>query len=269
MKEQPEKIKDTVRERYGEIARQQRTSCCGSPNEQASCCVSTDSIYCREQLEGIPDNIAGSSLGCGDPTAITDLKPGEVVLDLGSGGGLDCFLAAKRVGKEGKVIGLDMTPDMVRLARENAQQLGVANVEFRLGEMEHMPIDTDSIDVIISNCVINLSTDKDAVFWEAFRVLRSGGRLSIADKALLEDLPEQLQDNPDAWAGCIAGAISKDIYLDKIRAAGFTDVAAEEDRAPLYVKLASDDCCSSCYPSDYLDLTGKVINLKVRARKPW
>ena len=270
MEENSEDIKEKVRKRYSEIAQQQVPSCCSSPAQKTSCYSPNtvpdnraSSLYGCGQLEAIPDNIAEFSLGCGDPTAIADLKPGEVVLDLGSGGGLDCFLSARKVGEKGKVIGLDMTPDMVRLARENAQQLGLTNVEFRLGEMEHMPVDNESIDVIISNCVINLSPDKDAVFREAFRVLKPGGRLSISDKALLEDLPEQLKDNPDAWAGCIAGALNKDVYLEKVRAAGFSDISADEDRAPLYVEVVSDGCCGS----DYLDLTGKLINLKVKARK--
>lgn len=269
MEIQPDEIKETVKERYSELARQQQTiSCCGSDEKQA--CCGPNALYSREQLTGIPDGIADSSLGCGDPTAIADLKPGEVVLDLGCGGGLDCFLAARRVGKKGRVIGLDMTPDMIHLATENARKMGATNVEFRLGEMEQMPVDNESVDAIISNCVINLSPDKDAVFREAFRVLKPGGRLAISDKALLAELPEVLQDNPDAWSCCIAGAINKDDYLAKIKAAGFTDLTAEEEKTPLFVELGcgcgEDDCAGST--AERLDLSETVINLRVRARKP-
>ena len=267
MEIQPDDIKETVKERYGELARQHGTiSCCGSDEKQA-CCGPT-ALYSAEQLTGIPGNIAEASLGCGDPTAIAALKRGEVVLDLGCGGGLDCFLAARRVSKKGRVIGLDMTPDMVQLATENARKMGTTNVEFRLGEMEKMPVDSGSVDVIISNCVINLSLDKDAVFREAFRVLKPGGRLAISDKALLAALPEILQDNPDAWSCCIAGAISKEDYLAKIRAAGFVDVTAEEASAPLFVELGCDCGGDDCAGVERLDLSNTVINLRVRARKP-
>ena len=165
-----------------------------------------------------------ASLGCGNPLAIAGLQPGEVVLDLGSGGGIDCFLAAKKVGPEGRVIGLDMTPDMIKLARRNAKKMGVTNVDFRYGEMEEMPLPDESVDVIISNCVINLSPDKDAVFREAFRVLRPGGRLSVSDIVVDGDLPQSIRSQLDAWAGCVAGALDESVYLDKIRAAGFEQV---------------------------------------------
>lgn len=267
MEIQPDEIKETVRERYGELARQQKaTACCGSDEKQA-CCGHTV-LYSPEKLTGIPDDIAESSLGCGDPTAIVGLKRGEIVLDLGCGGGLDCFLAARRVGKKGRVIGLDMTPDMVRLATENARKMGTTNVEFRLGEMEQMPVDSASVDVIISNCVINLSPDKDAVFREALRVLKPGGRLAVSDKALLAELPEVLRDNPDAWSCCIAGAISQEEYLDKIKAAGFVDITAEAEKTPLFVELGCDCGGSDCSGVERLDLSNTVINLRVRATKP-
>ena len=267
MEIQPDEIKETVRERYAELARQQQaTSCCSSDEKQACCGHTT--LYSPEQLTGIPDSISEASLGCGDPTAIAGLKRGEVVLDLGCGGGLDCFLAARRLGKKGKVIGLDMTPDMVALAKENARKMGVTNVDFRLGEMEQMPVDSESVDVIISNCVINLSPDKDAVFREAFRVLKPGGRLAISDKALLADLPEALRDNPDAWSCCIAGALRRDDYLAKIRAAGFTGVTAEEQKTPLFVELGCDCGGSNCSGVERLDLSDTVVNLRVKARKP-
>ena len=181
-------------------------------------------IYSPAELAALPTGAANASLGCGNPTAIAGLKPGEVVLDLGSGGGIDCFLAAQKVGPTGRVIGLDMTPDMIRLAQRNAKKAGLTNVEFRLGEMEDMPLPDATVDVIISNCVINLSPDKDAVFREAYRVLRPGGRMSISDMVVSHALPAVIRGQLDAWAACIAGALPESDYLGKIRAAGFEDV---------------------------------------------
>ncbi len=251
-----EKIKDTVRQTYGDIARRfveepaaspsevvqhasEQRSCCGpspaSNKEPAprSCCGPSEAsvdvtgaarFYTTEELTSLPDSVTDASLGCGNPLAIADLRPGEVVLDLGSGGGIDCFLAAKKVGPEGCVIGLDMTPDMIKLARRNAKKLGFTNVDFRYGEMEDMPFPDGSVDVIISNCVINLSPDKDAVFREAYRVLRPGGRLSVSDIVVDGELPQSIRERLDAWAGCIAGALDEAVYLDKISAAGFEQV---------------------------------------------
>ncbi len=233
-----EKIKEAVRQAYGDIATRfvegpSRVSCCG-PSRPTNCCGPSEvtventgaaaRFYSTEELADLPDTVTDISLGCGNPTAIAELQPGEVVLDLGSGGGIDCFLAAKQVGSEGRVIGLDMTPDMIRLARRNAKKLGATNVEFRYGEMEEMPIPDESVDVIISNCVINLSPDKDAVFGEAYRVLRPGGRMSVSDIVVDGDLPQSIRSRLDAWAGCIAGALDESVYLDKIRAAGFKEV---------------------------------------------
>ena len=241
-----ERIKAAVRQTYGGIASQfveepalspvegpAGASCCG-PSQPANCCGPSEvtventgaaaKFYSTEELADLPDTVTDISLGCGNPTAIAELQPGEVVLDLGSGGGIDCFLAAKQVGSEGRVIGLDMTPDMIRLARRNAKKLGATNVEFRYGEMEEMPIPDESVDVIISNCVINLSPDKDAVFGEAYRVLRPGGRMSVSDIVVDGDLPQSIRSRLDAWAGCIAGALDESVYLDKIRAAGFKEV---------------------------------------------
>jgi arsenite methyltransferase len=174
----------------------------------------------------LPDSVTEASLGCGNPTAIASLQPGETVLDLGSGG-IDCFLAAKQVGPSGRVIGLDMTPDMIKLARRNAKKMGLNNVDSRYGEMEEMPIPDESVDAIISNCVINLSPDKDAVFSEAFRVLRPGGRIAVSDIVTDGPLPDVLRDNVN-WAGCVAGALDEGVYLDKMRAAGLTDVTVTE-----------------------------------------
>ncbi|MCK4470937.1 MAG: arsenite methyltransferase, partial [Anaerolineae bacterium] len=174
------------------------------------------------------------SLGCGNPIALSELQPGEVVLDLGSGGGLDCFLAAHKVGPQGKVVGLDMTPDMIQLARANAKDLSMDNVEFRLGEMEHMPIDSDSMDVVISNCVINLSPDKDAVFREVFRALKPGGRLCVSDIVTHGELPASVRESLEQWAGCVAGALEEKEYLEKIRAAGFVQAELKEERPHPY-----------------------------------
>jgi len=230
-------VKEAVRDHYGAIARefvQERpaSGCCG-PSRASSCgCGSAPApaaqgfagIYSSDELNSLPDSVADASLGCGNPIAIAELQLGEVVLDLGSGGGIDCFLAAQRVGPAGRVIGLDMTPEMIKLARRNAKKMGVQNVEFQWGEMEEMPLDDASVDVIISNCVINLSPDKDAVFAEAFRVLRPGGRLRVSDIVLHRELPASLRGQMDSWASCVAGALLEDDYLGKMRAAGFADV---------------------------------------------
>jgi SAM-dependent methyltransferase len=175
----------------------------------------------------LPASVTGASLGCGNPTAIADLKPGEVVLDLGSGGGIDCFLAAQKVGPTGRVIGLDMTPDMLKLAQHNAKLMHADNVEFRFGEMEDIPLPDASVDVIISNCVINLSTDKDSVFGEAYRVLRPGGRMMVSDMVVERELPPAIRGRLDAWASCVAGALSEPDYLARIRTAGFQKVEVE------------------------------------------
>jgi ubiquinone/menaquinone biosynthesis C-methylase UbiE len=168
--------------------------------------------------------VADASLGCGNPLAIAEIQPGEVVLDLGSGGGIDCFLAARQVGPEGKVIGLDMTTEMIKLARNNAKKMGATNVDFRYGEMEDIPLPDSSVDAVISNCVINLSPDKDAVFSEVYRVLKPGGRMSVSDIVVDGQLPQAIRQSLDSWAGCIAGALDESDYLGKIEAAGFQEV---------------------------------------------
>ena len=184
-------------------------------------------LYDSEQLTEVPDAAQLAAAGCGNPTAIAELSPGEAVLDLGSGGGIDCFLAAQQVGADGQVWGVDMTPDMVQLARHNAEAVGAANVRFRLGEIEDIPFADDTFDVIISNCVINLSTDKPQVFREAFRVLKPGGRLRVSDMVLTASLPPEERADLESWAGCVAGALEVEDYLGHIRAAGFTDVRAD------------------------------------------
>ena len=215
------KVKKIVRDRYGEVAKKS-SSCCGS-NKVSAEDVSKAIGYTSEELGSIPD-AANKGLGCGNPTAIASLKEGEVVLDLGSGGGLDCFLAAQKVGSSGRVIGVDMTADMIDLARDNAEKNNFTNVEFRLGEIENLPAANDSVDIIMSNCVINLSPEKQRVFDEAFRVLKPGGRLAISDIVLLQDLPESIRNNEALLAGCVAGAELKDKYLEMIANAGFEDI---------------------------------------------
>ena len=264
MKKESDEIKRSVKERYASLAQRKASTCC-SP--APSCClpgeVSGQGLYTAEELRDLPESVL--TLGCGNPTAIAELRPGEVVLDLGSGGGIDCFLSARRVAPAGKVIGLDMTPDMIQLARENAQRIGIDNlVEFLLGEMEHIPIEDNSVDVVISNCVINLSTDKDAVFREALRVLKPGGRLCISDIILLGELPEEMKDSLEYWAGCIAGSLPKSVYLDKIHDAGFRGVISEEVRSPILKNRGQDS--SKLRAS--LNLGDKIASIKVRAFKP-
>jgi arsenite methyltransferase len=298
-----DRIKQAVREAYGGIAQQleessRQSSCCG-PSQRTSCCGPANDapdvdvldeaglaarFYSDEELAGLPDTVTGASLGCGNPIAIAELQPGEVVLDLGSGGGIDCFLAARLVGPEGWVIGLDMTPDMIKLARRNARKVGATNVDFRFGEMEDMPLAEGSVDVIISNCVINLSPDKDAVFEEAYRVLRPGGRMSISDIVVDGDLPQALRSRLDAWAGCIAGALDEDVYLGKMRAAGFERIEvvsrdyaeAEADEARQLLSGNGEGALEAEVAQGLLaeagvspsELAHKIASIKVRAYKP-
>lgn len=221
------KIKAQVRERYGEIAKQalagKPASCC-DPTSDATCCTPSNVIPLDAIGTGLPAEIVNTSLGCGTPLEIAQLQPGETVLDLGSGGGLDCLYAARLVGANGHVIGVDMTLEMLTLARANAQKVGATNVEFRQGELEHLPVADNSVDVIISNCVINLAPDKDRVFREAFRVLKPGGRVAISDMVTREPMPENLRSNIESWAACVSGAIEEKEYIAKMRAAGFVDV---------------------------------------------
>jgi len=237
-------IKEEVRERYANIARQKlegtRSSCCEPVSAAESCCAPSDAIPADliAVKDAVPQDIANTSLGCGTPLGIAKLQPGETVLDLGSGGGLDCFYAAKLVGPSGRVIGVDMTPDMLALANQNAQKVGATNVEFRQGELEHLPLDDSSVDVIISNCVVNLAPDKDRVFGEAFRVLKPGGRVAISDMVTRVPMPEIMRANLVSWAACVSGAITEREYVAKMRAAGFVGVdkvaGGENPLEPLY-----------------------------------
>jgi arsenite methyltransferase len=235
-------IKSVVREKYGNIAATSG-SCCSA----ASCCGDGISLvqvgqrigYSEDELTAVPEG-ANLGLGCGNPIALASLKEGETVLDLGSGAGFDCFLAASRVGPSGKVIGVDMTPEMIEKATENAKKDGVENVEFRLGDIEHLPVEEGSVDVIISNCVINLAPDKGRVFQEAFRVLRPGGRLMVSDIVLTKPLPDFVKNSVAAYIGCVAGAALKEDYLGAMRQAGFVDVTVQSE-APFPVDCVTTD----------------------------
>jgi len=237
------RIRDTVIEHYGSRARRAASADDLIPLEEA-CCDSTccggepmtdeersliKGLYSQEEVGGLPQAALDAAAGCGNPMAIAQLRAGEVVLDLGSGGGIDCFLAAKQVGPDGKVIGVDMTPDMVDLARKNASDVGATNVEFHLGEIESLPVPDASVDTIISNCVINLSTDKPAVFAEAARVLRTGGRFRVSDIVWTKERPADAADAED-WAGCIAGALPLQEFLDGLSEAGLADARADSIR---------------------------------------
>jgi arsenite methyltransferase len=226
-------VRSEVRKAYGERARvATQSGCCGTSN------VTRERGYSQEELQSLPESARTASAGCGNPTAIADLKQGETVLDLGSGGGIDVLLAAQKVGSTGKVIGVDMTPEMIDLARQNARKSGAKNVEFRIGEIEHLPVADASVDVIISNCVINLSPEKEQVFREAHRVLKKGGRMLVSDM-MASGLPEIVRKNISLWASCIGGAIGLDEYVGKIKAAGFeVDVVNSEDYSREFIKDA-------------------------------
>jgi len=224
-------IREAVRKKYAEAVRKNR-SCCGSGS---SCCSSgsdpiTEGIYQGASKDRIPDAVLGQSLGCGSPVEMAGLKPGETVLDLGSGAGLDAFLAGGEVGPSGKVFGLDMTDEMILAAGSNRVHWGLDNVEFLKGYIEEIPLPDGSVDVVVSNCVINLSADKDAVFREIFRVLKPGGRISVSDVVFLRPVPEEIRSSIDAWAGCIAGALGRDEYAEKLKAAGFMEVKISATR---------------------------------------
>ena len=272
-----EEIGKVVRERYGNIAKQ-GSSCC-SPVK--SCCGSTDLVqdisknigYSQEELNAVPEG-ANLGLGCGNPVALASLKKGEVVLDLGSGAGFDCFLAANQVGKTGKVIGVDMTAEMLERARENARRGNFDNVEFRLGEIENLPVGDNQVDIIISNCVINLSPNKERGFNEAFRVLKPGGRLMVSDIVLLKELPEEIKNSVAAYISCIAGATTKKEYLREIQEAGFKETRVQGEAAFPTEFLANDPIAREVAKNLKLsrkkaeDLASSVVSIKVSAIKP-
>ncbi|MES0338711.1 MAG: arsenite methyltransferase [Anaerolineales bacterium] len=229
-------VRTQVRDHYGSIASEFEATggagCCGPDESSCGCSTSTglndidmvSKIYENPDVESLPDDVTGLSLGCGDPVTLASLESGQTVLDLGSGGGIDCFLAGKQVGESGRVIGIDMTAEMIEKARLNKDNLGAENVEFRLGEIEHLPVADEAADVVISNCVINLSPDKPQVFREAYRALRPGGRLAVSDIVTDGALPEGIKENLSAWVGCLAGALDVKEYTAAIESAGFVDV---------------------------------------------
>ncbi|MBS1825229.1 MAG: arsenite methyltransferase [Acidobacteria bacterium] len=236
MEQAPTQIKDVVKEKYGQAALRVTTgkgsACCGSAPASISDCADpiTSNLYSQVEQGQLPETAVLASLGCGNPTALADLHPGETVLDLGSGGGIDVLLSAKRVGPTGKAYGLDMTDEMLALARENQAKAGVTNVEFLKGEIEHIPLPDNSVDVIISNCVINLSADKDSVLREAFRVLKPGGRFAVSDVVTRGEIPAAVRQSVLAWVGCVAGALDQDDYIGKLKAAGFEQASIEPTR---------------------------------------
>ncbi len=217
-------IKQVVQDRYGSIALGTSANCCGT-----ECCDdSSATLYDSATLAGLPAEVTDISLGCGDPVAIAELKAGEVVLDLGSGGGIDCFLAARKVGETGRVIGLDMTPAMIERANANKQRMGVENVEFRLGQIEAMPVADASVDIVISNCVINLVPDKAQAFSETFRVLKPGGRVSVSDIVTEGEFSAEMRADTARWAECVTGAIDVELYVNAMRGAGFTNIEVRD-----------------------------------------
>jgi ubiquinone/menaquinone biosynthesis C-methylase UbiE len=273
--EDPETTRATVRERYGRIAKES-SSCCGAGDGQAAE-QSRRIGYSSAEIAAAPEG-ANLGLGCGNPTALALLRPGETVLDLGAGAGFDAFLAAGAVGVEGRVIGVDMTPAMVAKAQDNARQAGVSNTEFRLGTIEDLPVESDSIDAVISNCVINLSPDKPRVFREAFRVLKPGGRLLVSDIVLRAALPERVRTSVEAYIGCVAGAALKGDYLQAIADAGFIDVQVltETDASALLTAscagagdpLVADVIAAVGDAEELRRLVTSVASIAVSARKP-
>src|SRR5512133_4115738 len=272
----PSDIKDVVKEKYGKAALRvtagQGASCCGP-----ECCSSvpgavdpiTVNLYDQKQTEGLPVEAVLASLGCGNPTALAKLNPGEVVLDLGSGGGIDVLLSARRVGPAGKAYGLDMTDEMLALARENQRKSGVENVEFLKGEIEHIPLPDNSVDVVISNCVINLSADKDRVLREAFRVLKPGGRFAVSDVVVKGDITPEIRQSVLLWVGCVAGALGDDEYHSKLSAAGFEQIEIEPTRV-YRAEDARDFLAAAGLDADAIapQIDGKFLSAFVRAVKP-
>lgn len=276
-------IRESVRDAYA--SRVKSGGCCGPAKEEPSVqdfLKHKESAlkmgYSQDEVDAVPEG-ANLGLGCGAPLAMAQVQPGETVLDLGSGAGFDAFIAAQVVGPEGRVIGVDMTPEMIAQAKENAVKAGVDNVEFRHGFIEEMPVENDSVDVLISNCVINLSPDKPAVFREAFRVLRPGGRVAVSDIVLTEPLPEAVADSMAAYVGCVAGASLLDDYLSYLREAGFKDVEVaesrqaveslpEDDPIVLSVLEATGSCCLDELSTEIKGIANRVLSAKITARKP-
>jgi arsenite methyltransferase len=268
----PSDVKEIVREKYGQAALRVRAGaggCCGSASSALSCDPITSNLYNPGEAREVPEAALEASLGCGNPTALAELKPGETVLDLGSGGGIDVLLSARRVGPSGKAYGLDMTDEMLALAEENKRRSGLANVEFLKGEIEHIPLPDDSVDVIISNCVINLSGDKDQVFKEAFRVLKPGGRFAVSDVVVRGEVPAAIRRSMELWVGCVAGALSETDYRSKLAGAGFRDVDVEVTRVygvdDARAFLAAEGIDGRTIAEE---VDGKFVSAFIRAGKP-
>jgi SAM-dependent methyltransferase len=265
-------IKEIVKEKYGQAALRVTTggsSCCGASAAVDCCDPITSELYDANQTAELPPDALKASLGCGNPTALAELKPGETVLDLGSGGGIDVLLSARRVGPAGKAYGLDMTDEMLALARANQRKAGVQNVEFLKGEIENIPLPDNSVDVIISNCVINLSGDKDKVLREAFRVLKPGGRLAVSDVVVRGQVPAEIRRSIELWVGCVAGALEDTEYKNKLAAAGFEGIGIEPTRIHS-VEDARQFLAGQGFDVDRIaaQVDGKFISAFIRAVKP-
>ena len=263
------RLKEIVKEKYGEAAKRAaggaRGSCCSPTADGGYADPVTSNLYAASETADLPSEAVAASLGCGNPTALAQLNPGDIVLDLGSGGGIDVLLSAKRVGSSGKVYGLDMTDEMLALARENQRKAGVTNVEFLKGELEHIPLPDASVDVIISNCVVNLSPDKDQSLREAFRVLKPGGRFAVSDVVVRGEVPERIRKSVEMWIGCLAGALEESEFRAKLAAAGFTGIEivptriyTSEDARDLLLDLGAAPA----------EVDGRFMSAFVRATKP-
>ena len=266
------KTQESVKQKYAEAAKrivEGGNACCGGGAQLSGCDPITRDLYDASQMAAVPPDAVSASLGCGNPTALAKLAPGEVVLDLGSGGGIDVLLSAKRVGPTGKAYGLDMTDEMLELARANQKKAGVENVEFLRGTIEHIPLPNDTVDVIISNCVINLSGDKDQVLREAFRVLKPGGRLAVSDVVVRGGVPLKVRKSMELWVGCIAGALEEKEYEEKLRAAGFEGVEIEPTRI-YQVEEAREFLTAAGLDADVVDpqVKDKFLSAFIRATKP-
>ena len=269
----PADVRDVIREKYGQAALRVKAGqggCCGSAPNAIDCCDPiTSNLYDAGQAGDVPADAMKASLGCGNPTALAELKAGETVLDLGSGGGIDVILSARRVGPTGKAYGLDMTDEMLALAEENKRKSGLANIEFLKGEIENIPLPANAVDVIISNCVINLSGDKDRVLGEAFRVLKPGGRFAVSDVLVRGAVPAAIRKSMELWVGCIAGALAEDDYRNKLAQAGFADIDVEVTRV-YGVEDARTFLAAEGLDADAAakEIDGKFVSAFIRATKP-